>query len=76
MFSPRRDAFLNANNNRNKDLRESNTKRSDEQDMVITSSRIPTLLKSLFLKLFAVKKVSLATWWAYWSQVIVARVNN
>ena len=34
------DAFLKANNFTNKDLRESKPRRSDEQDVVITSSEI------------------------------------
>ena len=35
------DAFWNANNFRNKDLRELNPRRSDEQDVVIISFGIP-----------------------------------
>ena len=46
--------FLNANNSINKDLGVWNPRRSDEEDMVITSS--DSTLKSLFLKLFAFRK--------------------
>ena len=35
------DTFLNANNSKNKDLREWNARRSHEEDVVITSSGIP-----------------------------------
>ena len=59
MCPQRRDGrfFYNANNFRNKDLREWNPQRNDEQDVVITSSGIPYSIKSFFLNLLASKKV-------------------
>ena len=45
------DGFLNANNSNNKDLIEWNTRRSDEQDVVMTSILgFHDCLKSLHLK--------------------------
>ena len=49
------DIILNVNNSKNKVLRESNYKRRDQQDVVITYSGIK-LSQIFFLKLFALKK--------------------
>ena len=50
-------AFLNANNSKNKELREWNPRRSDEQDVVMTSSGIP--LSQIFMsKVICVQKTS------------------
>ena len=65
--------LFNANNFSNKDLREWNPRRSDEEDVVMTSSGNP--ISQIFVsKVICILKVSITTWWANWSQVKVVGV--
>ena len=57
------DTFLNANNSKNKDLREWNPRRSDEEDVVIPSAWIP-LFQIIVSKVICILKRSITTWWA------------
>ena len=67
------DAFLNSNSSKNIDLREGNPIRSDDKHMVITASEI-RLSQNFVSKVICINKVSIMTWWKYWSHVKVVLV--